>query len=110
MVAVPIGIVPQQFDVQPVQPPGRLDVERVLADLANGRDAGQFQEVPEVIIEFRELTNQRRFVGIQLLGMNDSAIGHQHELGFVLGRRRRVGQPLHRFIDQVGLATDAVRQ
>ena len=47
----PVGVVLQQLDVEPVQPAGGPDVERVLADLPDGGDARQRQEEAEVVRE-----------------------------------------------------------
>ena len=49
----PVGVVLEQRDVESVQSSGRLDVDRALADLLDGRDAGERQEEPEVIGEVR---------------------------------------------------------
>ena len=37
----PIGVVLQQFDIEPVETAGRLDVKGAFADLLNGGDACQ---------------------------------------------------------------------
>ena len=53
----PIGVVLEQFDVEPVQAAGRPNVEGAFANLLNGRDASQRQEEPEVV---RKVLNRRR--------------------------------------------------
>ena len=45
----PVGVLLQQFDVEPVQASGRLDVEGAFADLFDGRDAGERQEEAEML-------------------------------------------------------------
>ena len=45
----PIGVVLQKFDIEPVQPAGRPDVEGVLTDLLDGGDASQRQEEAEMV-------------------------------------------------------------
>ena len=47
----PVGVVPQQFDIKPVQTAGRLDVKGVLADRPNGGDTRQRQEKAEMVGE-----------------------------------------------------------
>ena len=44
----PILVVLQELDIEPVEPAGRLDVDRVVRDLADGGDARERQEEAEV--------------------------------------------------------------
>ncbi len=46
---VPVRVVLQQLDIEPVEPARRADVEGVLADLLDGGDAGQRQEEAEMV-------------------------------------------------------------
>jgi hypothetical protein len=48
---VPLWVVLQQLDIEPVQAAGGLDVEGVLADLLDRGDARQRQEEAKVIVE-----------------------------------------------------------
>ncbi len=98
LVPIPIGVVAEQFDVQPVQPSGRLDVERVFADLPNSRNSRQFQKVAEVVVEVFEFANQRRVVRIQAGRVNGLAVGGDSELCLVLG----CGGAVEQLVEQIG--------
>ena len=54
---VPVGVLPQQLDVELVEPAGRFDVESVLADLPDCRDAGERQEITKVIGKLGEVAD-----------------------------------------------------
>ena len=63
----PIGVVLQKFDVEPIEAAGRPDVEGVLADLPDGRDARQRQEEAEMVGEVldRRRRRSRRLPGLR---------------------------------------------
>ena len=82
-VSIPVRIVFQQFDVQAIQPSGRLDVEGVFPNLSNRGDSGKLQKVPEMVSQFFEFAHQRGLFRIQALRMNYTAIGCESELRFV---------------------------
>jgi hypothetical protein len=42
----------KKLDIELVEPPGRLDVDRIVRDLPDGRDARKRQEKAEMLGEF----------------------------------------------------------
>ena len=114
-VGVPAGVVADEFDVEPVEPPRRLDVEGVLADRLDRANAGQAQKIAEMVAEFGEVADQRRFglVG-EVLGLDRRAVGGESELRLVLDRRgagdhllqggRRLAGRTGREVDVVAMA------
>ena len=82
----PFGVVLQQFDIQPVQATGGLDVKGTFADLLDGGDACERQEEAEMVVEIGIGTGDGRIVGGEVFGLERLAIGCQDEAGFALGR------------------------
>ena len=72
-VSVPIGVVLLEFDIEPVHPPGRLDVEGVVADLLDGGEAREGQEEPELVREFLEGASESLAVD-EVLGFDELAV------------------------------------
>jgi hypothetical protein len=83
----PFGVVLQQLDIEPVQPAGGPDVEGVLTDLFDGRDAGERQEEAEMVRKVC-IGAGDRLAARQILGLERLAIGRQNELRLGPGRRR----------------------
>ena len=84
----PFGVVLQKLDIEPVQAARGPDVERALADLLDGRDAGERQEGPEMIGEVLVGADDRRIIRRQVLGLDRLPIRRENELGLGLGGRR----------------------
>jgi hypothetical protein len=84
----PFGIVPQQLDIEPVQPAGGPDVEGVFGDLPDGGDARQRQEKAEMVREVGIGAGDRRRIGNKVLGFEPLPIRRQDELRLGPGRRR----------------------
>ena len=83
----PIGVVLQKFDIEPVQAAGRPDVEGVLADLLDGRDARQRQEEAEMVGKVLVGAGDG-LAARQVFGLKVRAVGRQDELRFALWRSR----------------------
>ena len=83
----PFGIVPQQLDIEPVQPAGGPGVEGAFADLFDGSDAGERQEKAEMVREVGIGTGNR-LATRQILGLEPFPIRRQDELCLGPGRRR----------------------
>ena len=85
----PLGVVLEQRDVESVQPSGRLDVDRALADLLDGRDPSERQEEPEVVGEVLVVAGNR-LAGVEVFGLELRAVRCEDELRF-RARRRTAG-------------------
>jgi hypothetical protein len=83
----PIGIAFEKLDIELVQARGGPDVERVLANLLDGGDAGERQEKTKVVGKIGIVAGNR-FAGIQVLCLQRYAVGRQDELGLVCRRLR----------------------
>lgn len=69
----PILIVLQHFDVKLVQPPGGTDINRIVLDLLDGGDPGQWKEEAEMVREVIELFGDDLTAG-QILGFQSLPI------------------------------------
>ena len=85
----PCGIVLQQLDIEAVHAAGRSDVEGVLTDLLDGRDASQRQEEAEMIGKILVSTGNG-FTTREVLGFKIETVGRQDELRFRSGGRGAV--------------------
>ena len=99
----PIGVVLQEFDVEPVKAAGRPDIEGVLGDLPDGADARQRQEEAEVVGEVLEGAGDRLAAG-QVFGLEVRAVGGEDELRLGLGGGGAVLERLERLRDLPCLA------
>ena len=88
---VPVGVLLQQLDVEPVEAAGGPDVEGVLADLLDRGDAGQRQEEAEVVGKVGVGAGDGLAVD-EVLGLEALAVGGQDELGLVAGGGRTLPQ------------------
>ena len=79
----PFGIVPQQLDIEPVQPAGGPDVEGAFADLFDGCDAGERQEKAEMVREVG-IGAGDRLAARQILGLELVAVGRQMNFALAL--------------------------
>ena len=79
----PFGIVPQQLDIEPVQPAGGPDVEGAFADLFDGSDAGERQEKAEMVREVG-IGAGDRLAARQILGLELVAVGRQMNFALAL--------------------------
>ena len=79
----PFGIVPQQLDIEPVQPAGGPDVEGAFADLFDGCDAGERQEKAEIVREVG-IGAGDRLAARQILGLELVAVGRQMNFALAL--------------------------
>ena len=79
----PFGIVPQQLDIEPVQPAGGPDVEGAFADLFDGSDAGERQEKAEIVREVG-IGAGDRLAARQILGLELVAVGRQMNFALAL--------------------------
>ena len=89
LVGRPIRVVLEQFDIKLVQTAGGADVERVLSDLPNRRDACERQEEAEVVGQVGVVADQR-FPAAQILSVDGDAICRQDVLGFLRLLKRKV--------------------
>ena len=80
--AAPIGVVFDQFDIEPIEAAGRADVKGAFADLFNGGNARERQEEAEVIGKI-DIATSDGFAGTDILGLKINAIGGEDE--FCLG-------------------------
>lgn len=88
---IPIVILPEQLDIEPVEPPCGLDVERVFANLLDGGDAGKRQEKTKMVVEIGVFASDC-FAIQQILRLEGFAVGGQDELGFLAGRGGAIAQ------------------
>ena len=82
----PFWVVLKKLDVEAVQPAGRPDVEGVLTDLLDGRDASKRQEEAEMVGKIPVRTGND-FTVRQVLCLKVHTIGRQDELRFRFGGR-----------------------
>ena len=78
----PFRVVLEQFDVEPVEAAGGLNIEGFFADRFDRSDTGQRQKEAEVIVEIRAGAGDRLAIG-QILGLEALAIGGEGELGLL---------------------------
>ena len=104
----PVGIVLQQFDIQPVQPTGCADIERAFADLLDGRDPSQGQENAEVVRKIYVGASDRRIIRGYVFSLKEVAVGRQHKARFRPRGRRAGLQRRKRFRDLARLASGDV--
>ncbi len=97
----PIGVFLQELDIEPVQPARRPDVEGVLADLLDGRNAGEGQEEAEMVREVGVAAGDGP-AAADVLGFEPLAVRRQNEFRLRLGRRRAGLQRRQRFRDLAG--------
>ena len=89
-VARPVRVLFQQLDVKLVEAARRPDVDRVVFDLRDGRDAGKWQEKSEVVGKIAVGAGDR-LTGSQLLGFEVDAVGGEYKLDLALrGFRTRL--------------------
>ena len=81
----PFGVVLQQFDIEPIQAAGRLDIKGAFADLLDGGDASERQEEAKVVVEIRIGAGDGRIVGGEVFGLQRVAIGGKDETGLATG-------------------------
>jgi len=74
ILAIRVWVLLQQLNIEPVQPPGRLDVDRVVLDLSDRGDAGERQEEPEVVAEIVKAAGED-IAGADLLRLQLLAVG-----------------------------------
>ena len=82
----PLGIVLQKLDIKPIQAAGRPDVEGVLTDLPDGRDARKRQEEAEMVGKIL-VSAGNGFAARQVLGLKIHTVGRKDELRFRFGGR-----------------------
>ena len=99
----PLGIVLQEFEIKPVQTAGRLNVERVLRNLPDGRDTGQRQKKAEVIGKVR-ISAGDGLAARQLLGIKIYTVGCENVLCLRFGGCRTILQRGQRFGDLPSVA------
>ena len=89
--STPARVVLLQLHIQPVEPPGRPDVEGALANLPDGRDPGERQEEAEVFSE-TGMGAHHDVAALHVLGVEVSTVGRQDELRLAAGRLRALSQ------------------
>ena len=94
----PIRVVLQEFDIELVQPPGCLDVDKVVFELPDSRYAGKRQEEAKMISEITIVAGDR-LTGTEIFSFQDDAIGRQNELGLGGCRPWTLAQRGKRFAD-----------
>ena len=82
---VPVGVVPEQFDVEAIEAAGGLDVEGVLADLFDRGDTRQWQKEAEVVVKIRVGASHGLSLA-QILCLEGLAVGGEDEPGLIFGR------------------------
>ncbi len=90
---IPFGVMLKQFNIQPVQPRCRLDIESIVANLLDRRDASQRQEETKVVGKLFVVADKCRALD-DVLCFDRLAIGRQNVFAFSLGRFRALDQSL----------------
>ena len=103
----PFVIVLQKFNVQPVEAARGANIERILADLADGGNARQWEEKPEMIREIL-IGARNGFAAGQIFGFKGGAVGGENKFCFRLCRRGAVFESLERFCYIAGAARQDV--
>jgi hypothetical protein len=92
LLAAPVGVFAEKFEVEAVQATGGADVKGVFPDLLDGGDAGERQEEAEVIGKRRVIADDGFAIVGKALGLQRDAIGGEDELGLLLGGGRAIPQ------------------
>ena len=72
-IGIPIRVITPELNIELVHPPGRLDIEGVVADLLDGGDAREGQEEPELVRKLREGAGEGLAVD-EVLGFDELAV------------------------------------
>ncbi len=85
----PVRISLQKFDIEAIETPGRLDIDRVILDRFDGRDACERKKETEMVREVAVVANADVAFD-KVFGLKCLAIGRQNEADFSC-RRFRAG-------------------
>ena len=99
----PFGIIFQQLDIKPIQAARSANIEGVLADLADGADAGQWQEETKIVRKIRVRAGDG-LAAHQVFCLEIHAVRGKDEFRLGSGRRWAVFERFERLRDLPGIA------